>query len=173
MRWVIIVVAVIIGVPLLAAGVGLLLPEGHRAATRATYAQPPEALWDAITDVRAYPEWRSGLDSVKVLEAEPLRWREYSSFGPITFRTEMVGAPHMFQAVIDDEDLAFGGRWTWRIDPAPAGAVVTITEAGEVYNPLFRFMSRFIFGYHGTQRTYLEDLGRRFGQDEVVLERVE
>ena len=35
-----------------------------------------------------------------------------------------------------------------------------ITENGEVYNPLFRFMSRFVFGHTATIDKYLEDLGQ-------------
>jgi hypothetical protein len=46
-----------------------------------------------------------------------------------------------------------------------------ITEDGEVYNPLFRFMQRVIFGPYGTLERYQRDLGRKFG-DTVVPERV-
>ncbi len=33
---------------------------------------------------------------------------------------------------------------------------VTITERGSVYNPIFRFMSRFIFGHTATVEAYLD-----------------
>ena len=42
---------------------------------------------------------------------------------------------------------------------------LTITEEGEIYNPVFRFMSRFIFGYHGTQHAFLKALGTKFGEE--------
>lgn len=171
-RWIIIIVAVIIGVPLLVTGIGLLLPVGHRASSRAVYDQPPDSLWRAITDVAGYPTWRDGVERVEVLDREPLRWREHTSFGPVAYRAEVVDAPRVFRARIDDVDQGFGGSWTWRIDSTTTGASVTITEDGEVYNPLFRFMSRFVFGHHGTQQQYLRDLGRRFGQ-EAAPERVE
>ena len=35
---------------------------------------------------------------------------------------------------------------------------VTITENGEVYNPIFRFVSKFIIGYSATANRYLADL---------------
>ena len=38
---------------------------------------------------------------------------------------------------------------------------MTITENGEIYNPLFRFMARFIFGYDGTIRAYMASLEKR------------
>ena len=40
----------------------------------------------------------------------------------------------------------FGGTWTIEI----ADAQVRITENGEVYNPLFRFLARFLFGHTAT-----------------------
>ena len=45
------------------------------------------------------------------------------------------------------------------------GSVVTITERGSVYNPVFRFVSRFILGHTATMETYLRSLGHRFGGD--------
>ena len=38
-----------------------------------------------------------------------------------------------------------------------------ITEDGEVYHPLYRFMSRFVFGHTTTIDRYLTDLGRKLG----------
>jgi hypothetical protein len=39
-----------------------------------------------------------------------------------------------------------------------------ITEDGEVYNPLFRFMARFIFGYEATIGSYMSALEKRFAR---------
>ena len=39
-----------------------------------------------------------------------------------------------------------------------------ITEHGEVYNPLFRFISRVVIGQSRTIETYLRDLGTALGQ---------
>ncbi len=43
-----------------------------------------------------------------------------------------------------------------------------ITEDGEVYNVIFRFMARFFFGYTATIEGYLRDLGHRFGELTVI-----
>ena len=48
-----------------------------------------------------------------------------------------------------------------RIAPAPGGSAVTITEDGEVYNPIFRFMSRFVFGYYATLDEFVGTLEAR------------
>jgi hypothetical protein len=40
---------------------------------------------------------------------------------------------------------------------------LTITEHGEVYNPLFRFVSRFIMGQTATLDAYLKALNANLG----------
>ena len=42
---------------------------------------------------------------------------------------------------------------------------VHLLRHGEVYNPLFRFVSRFIFGHHRTIDHYLEDLERHLARE--------
>ena len=59
---------------------------------------------------------------------------------------------------IADTGLAFGGSWTFALQPAASGTRLSITENGEVYNPLFRVMSRFVFGHTATIDRYLGDL---------------
>jgi len=38
---------------------------------------------------------------------------------------------------------------------------VAITEDGEVYNPFFRFMSRFVFGHAATLDEFVKNLDTR------------
>jgi hypothetical protein len=67
---------------------------------------------------------------------------------------------------IADPDLPFGGSWTYEIRAAEdGGSVVVITEDGEVRNPIFRFVSRFLFGHTATLDGYLRALGRKFSED--------
>jgi len=56
------------------------------------------------------------------------------------------------------------GSWEYVFAPAAGGTVLTITEKGEVSNPLFRFMSRYIFGQTATIDTYLKSLAKHFGE---------
>jgi hypothetical protein len=48
-------------------------------------------------------------------------------------------------------------RWdvTIEIVPAPSGSRMTITERGEIYNVVFRALSKFVFGYTGTMESCL------------------
>ena len=64
---------------------------------------------------------------------------------------------------IADANLPFGGSWTYELAPRAAGQTsLTITEDGEVYNPIFRFVSRFVMGHSATINQYLSDVGKRF-----------
>jgi hypothetical protein len=45
----------------------------------------------------------------------------------------------------------------------PGASIVAITEHGSVYNPAFRFVSKFIMGHTATIDAYLRALGSRFG----------
>jgi len=62
---------------------------------------------------------------------------------------------------ITDESLPFGGSWPYELEPGAAGTRLAIREEGEVYNPVFRFMSRFVMGHHSTIDQYLEALQTR------------
>lgn len=165
MKWTLIIVGALAGIVILVVIIGAMLPKDHVASTSATIPAVPDDVWRAITDVAAAPQWRD-VKSVEVLStpAQPLRWREVSGFGPITFQQEEAIPPRKFVGRIADTDQGFGGTWTYEIEPVATGSHVTITERGFITNPLFRFMSRFVFGYYGTQEAYLRALGKKFGE---------
>ncbi len=165
MRWVFYVLSVVVLLIAVVFGVGLLLPASHVASVRATVPASPEDVYGALTSVAGAAEWRSGLDSVVVLSApgDPLRWREFGQYGRIEFVQEAAEPPTRWVARIESRDVGFGGRWIYEMVPDTEGTTVTITEQGEVYNPAFRFLSRFVFGHTSTMEAYLRDLGARFG----------
>ena len=63
-----------------------------------------------------------------------------------------------------DPGLPFGGTWTYHLVPEAEGTALTITEDGEVYNPVFRFVSRFVMGHTATIDTYLKYLKIKLGE---------
>jgi len=138
--------------------VGWLLPEKHHASRQATFRASPETLWALITEVDAFPSWRSDVKTVQRLpdrDGRPV-WVEEGSSGRITLAVERSDAPRLLVLRIADPDLPFGGTWTYEIRPSTNGSTLTITEDGEIYNPLFRVMSRFVFGYESTMAAYLK-----------------
>jgi len=54
--------------------------------------------------------------------------------------------------------IPFGGTWTYDITPSGSGTQLRITERGEVYNPIFRVASRFVFRHTATMEEFLRNL---------------
>jgi len=63
------------------------------------------------------------------------------------------------------DKLPYGGMWTYELAPDGPGTSLRITEDGEVYNPIFRFVSRFVMGHTATIDASLRDLGKKLGED--------
>jgi hypothetical protein len=163
MRWILWVVAAIAIVGILVVVIGYSLPKGHSATRTARVALPPDAVYALLTDVDKYPSWRPTLKS---LTRQPDRdgrpaWTEEVSGMTIPLYFERMERPSLLIARIADPALPFGGTWTYRIAPAGPGSEVTITEDGEVYNPIFRFMSRFVFGHDATLKEFVSHLEAR------------
>jgi uncharacterized protein YndB with AHSA1/START domain len=162
-KYTVVGVGILVGVVAFIAIVGLLLPMEHHASRTATVAASPDKVFSVISDVARYAEWRSAVTKVDVLpdDGGGLRFREHGGDGPIVFRIEQADPPHTLRVRIDDPGQPFGGTWTYELAPDGAGTSVTITEDGEVYNPIFRFMSRFVLSQTATIEAYLAALQHR------------
>lgn len=158
LRILILAVGLLVALVLLLIAIGYALPIGHVATREARLAAPPERVFTVLRDVEKFPTWRSDVQSVEVLAGTPvLRWRERGD-NDITFEMETVEPPRKMVTRIADKTLPFGGAWTYELSPQDGGTRLVITENGEVYNPLFRFMSRFVFGHTATLDRFLADL---------------
>jgi hypothetical protein len=130
MRWIIFALAALVIVVVLVAVIGAMLPKKHTASRTVTIAMPPDALYRLVTGI---------------------------TFGDVPVRVERQEPPSLLVTrVVDGQP--FGGTWTYRITPAPGGSQLTITEDGEVYNVIFRFMSRVVLGHYATIDAYLANL---------------
>ncbi|MGQ0537672.1 MAG: SRPBCC family protein [Gemmatimonadaceae bacterium] len=158
MRWIVIVLVGIAALVAVVTIVGVLLPQSHVATRERSYPHSAEHVFGAISDVRAYPRWRPGVSEVTVLATEPVRWREVGSNGTVEFEVTASEPPLRQVVTIVSKDLPFGGRWDYVLAQEGSGTRLTISEHGEVYNPIFRFMARFIFGYAKTLEDYLAAL---------------
>jgi hypothetical protein len=115
--------------------VGARLPRDHVASRSATLARPPDQVWPAMLVVAA----RSKL--------------------PVAVEVE--DPPRRRVTRISDESLPFGGRWIFELEPTNGATRVTVTEQGFVKNPLFRFLSRFVFGHTAGIERFLADLAKQ------------
>ena len=165
MKWALVAVGIVIVLVIGIVGIGYALPVAHTAQRSVVLAAPPTTVWATITDVAAYPTWREDVDTVEVLAPVDGRqsWREKGANGEITYAMMAVDPPSRLVTRIMDRDLPFGGEWEYVIVPEGSGTRITITERGEVYNPLFRFVSRFVMGHTATIDGYLEALAARLG----------
>lgn len=166
MRYVLIAVGVLVMLLLCVALVGWALPKHHHVTVKRAFRATPAELFALISDVRAHPTWRSGLTRVEVLpdDGGRLRWRETTKGnGPIAYVMEEAVPNRKLVARIADTNLPFGGAWTYELTPmGTEGAALAITEDGDVYNPIFRFVSRFVMGHTATIERYLDDVEKRF-----------
>ena len=141
-------------------GIGALLPVRHTATVERVIAASPDTVYARVSHPEDFPSWRSGITRVEVLTVPggPVRYREVAGRDAITYEVELAEPAVRYRTRIADSGLPFGGAWTWELASDPAGTRVRVTEDGEVYNPLFRFVSRFMMGHTATMERYLADL---------------
>ena len=112
--------ALLAAIVLGAFGFGSSLPVAHVAARSRKVPARAEIVWGLINDPVATKGW-GGDVKTEVVEQD----------APRLLVTKIVG------------QKAFGGTWTFEIAPeGHEASTLTITERGEVYNPLFRTVMR-------------------------------
>jgi uncharacterized protein YndB with AHSA1/START domain len=147
--------------------IGALLPQKHRVSRTVSLHQPAEVVWHLISGP---PTWRPDIRKYEELPPHDghRMWRETDKHAQaITYEAVESSPTSRLVTRIADPKLPFGGTWTYEITPAASGCSLTITEDGEVYNPLFRFVSRFIMGHTATIDAYLKALGQKLGTGPV------
>jgi hypothetical protein len=169
---VLIVLALLAMVVLLVIVIGMRLPQSHVIARTALLKQTRKAIYAVISDLAQAPAWRSDIESVQVLQGDTgeTLYREKSQHGVLTYRIDRADPPRKFVTTIVDKDAPFGGSWIFELSEESGGTRLTITERGEVYNPVFRFMAKYVFGYHRTMEVYLARLMQRFGETPLIAE---
>lgn len=160
------VAGVLLALVVVAILIGSSLPREHVAVVRARYAAPLAAVWALLSDPYAASTWRKDVKRVEKLpdiNGHPA-WKEESGFGLITY--ELVESTEGVSRTtrIADESLPFGGQWEHRLTPSGSGTELVITERGHVKPALFRFLSRYVFGYTSTLKGLMTELGTKLGE---------
>jgi len=156
--------AILTGAAFIVVLTGFLLPKQHVASRAITLHRKPQDVFQLISDFKTAPSWRSNVLDVELLPPSDghIRYREKGTNGTITMEIVKSDPPLRMAARIADKGLPFGGMWIFDVSPTAEGCRLNITERGEIYNPVFRFVSRFLMGYHRTLDTYLRDVSRKF-----------
>lgn len=165
MRWIVRGLVLLMALVIAVLAIGYLLPVDHVASVQARVEASPERVWGLVNDVASLPRWRSDVTHVEAREeGDGARvWTEVGSTGRLPMEVVEARPPERLVVRIVDDGLPFGGTWTYSLVPDASGTLLTITENGNVYNPFFRFVSRFVMGHEGTLRRYLTDLTRELG----------
>jgi hypothetical protein len=162
MFWAIGIAGTLVAAVAVMALIGSRLPLGHEVRRTLKTDLPPDELWAIITDYAGQTAWRPELRRVEKLEdrgGHPV-WREHLSRGwTITLETVEEDRPRRLARKMVDTS-GFGGRWVYEIRPLDGGSEIIVTEQGEVYNPVFRFLCRFM-NTAATVESYLKALGAR------------
>ena len=167
MRWVLIVLGAVFGLLALMALIGAVVPRQHRATSTVTLPQPPDSVWKVVRDLGALPAW---WPTVKESVRQPDKngqevWRQTMSGWDVPLIIVESAPPRRLVTQIDTSaGGAFGGTWTYELTADSEGTKISVTEAGWIGNPIFRFLSRFVFGYYGSLDGYLKALGKHFGE---------
>lgn len=167
MRWVVIAIFVVIGFIIALLSAGAMLPEKHTVSRSLTLARPVAEVWPVLTEHAQDPTWRPDVESVKRIEdrhGQPVWEEKYKNGDVMRIQTTLVDAPKRMERKIVDQS-PFGGVWVYEVSPSADGrsTTVRITENGEVYNPAFRFIGRFVIGLEASLEDYLTDLATKFG----------
>ena len=154
-----IIIGIVAAVIALVVVIGAMLPKHHIVTRSAFIKASPEQVFQLISGP---PDWRTDLKTYSVIEEGGKHIvRETDKHGQtVTYERIEYRQPTLLKTVIADPNLPFGGGWTWNVQPQNDGCLVTIIEDGEIYNPVFRFVSRFLIGYTRTIDDYLTRLAQ-------------
>jgi Polyketide cyclase / dehydrase and lipid transport len=157
MKWILITIALLIAISLLIYLIGYLMPVKHTATISHHFSNPPSEIWKTVTSFGEYTTWRKDVKKVEAMDNQ--NWNELSSHGDnVHYSMEKIEEEKRLVTRIMSKDLPYGGFWTFELKADGNGTQLQITESGEVYNPLFRFMSKYIFGHDGTLKNYIKNL---------------
>jgi hypothetical protein len=151
---------------------GMFLPRQHVASSSIVLSQPADSVWVVLRDLGGYPNWWSDIKSSvpDELGGDEEVWIQKDAQGhALPLMVIQSIPPNLLVTEIVAEKLPYSGVWTYEIEPVATGSRVTITEDGEVFNPIFRLVSRLFLGHHTTIDRCLEALGQRFGEHVVPV----
>lgn len=166
--WVLASLVVLVG---LVALWGSRLPVGHVATRVLRLNQPRDTVWKLLTDFSNQATWRTDIKSVRRKDgAAKETWIEDGSNGEMPLETTSMEAPIRLVRTIADPSLPFSGAWTYELADEGNGTRLTITENGEVRQPIFRFVSHYLMNQAGTIESVMKALAAHFGETARISE---
>ncbi len=138
-RWVkytVAIVGVIALVIAAVAGYGATQPRDHEASRTVELNMAPAEAFAILTDFGTYGCWR---DEIERVDVEGNQFVEHGPDGDVRYEVVERLAPSRLVVRIADDDLPYGGTWTYELAPVGTGATsLTITERGFIDSVVVR-----------------------------------
>jgi hypothetical protein len=168
--WSLTAVGLLAGLASVATIAGCLVPRGHVATRTLALRQSPESVWAVLRDGESWPSWWGLLKAVeRQTEGGREQWRlDYKDGNRFVLDVVEATAPWHMALKIDDVKKLFEGRWVYDVDAVEGGSRVTLTEHGEITNPLIRLMARMMMDPHMYIDMHLKALAAKFGETPVL-----
>jgi len=165
MKWTLIIIGAIVFLILIILIIGKLLPVKHTAVVKKEFKIDKTTLWKTIRNFEKYAEWRTSIKNIETINSTS--WTEVVTKGDkITFGITQEEPNMKLTAKILGDNLPFGGQWTFEISDSNKQIILQITENGEVYNPIYRFIGHFFMDNSATIKKYMADLENLFNRKE-------
>jgi uncharacterized protein YndB with AHSA1/START domain len=162
----------VVGVVAVAAvlGSGYFFPPEYSFKRMVVISQPPDAVWQVLTDYAAHPEWRSNLRGMERIQNRDDRetWQATDMAGrQATMEIAQAIPPHKLVCLFVN---AHGvPEMTWEFDVAAVGKAseVEMFQSSTIPDPWMRVVERFAPGTR-TADDFLKSLARKFDDPPIV-----
>lgn len=120
---------------------GSTQPREHQVARTVVLPQSPAEVFAIVSRPADYPCWRPEVSRIQILSHTPLRYVEHTDDGAVRYAVDEAVPDERLVVRIADDDLLYGGAWTFEVEPEGQGTALTITERGFVDNVVVRGMA--------------------------------
>ncbi len=152
---------------------GRSLPRNHVVKSTVVLGTAgQDTVWKVIRAIGAQPTWWSDVKQVRpILGRRRETWEQNmgGATGLITVEvTSVVDGERLVTTIVPNdvekpEEMAWGGKWSYRVYQSASGTTVQIIEEGWVDPPFFRVMMK-LSGTYRTIDSYLSSLAAHFGE---------
>jgi hypothetical protein len=170
MMWLLLIPGVVVVAIIAMLIFGLLQPVKHSVTRSITLKQKPETVFAVLDKADDLPSWSSMVAKVERIPDRDGRpaTRQAMKFGMTVIVSSLERkSPTRLVARMEKEGGSVWGTWTYDLAQEGDGCRVSITEDGEMKNPLFRALGR-LRGLDASINQQLNDLARRFGETAVI-----
>lgn len=164
MKWILRIAAACVFLLLLLCAIGLLMPRDQSFTVSTQIAEPPQAVWNVLTDCAAQPAWRPELRScARMADADGRIGYQLTYASGRILKIEVVESIPPENIEVRVLHLPAGGKlaWIFNLTPLDGGTQVSLTQNDEMKNLLARFIFRAVFR-NEHPNDFLHALARKF-----------